>query len=116
MVPVAEQKVETELVPLRVAASVAYFHITEAVRQVSRAEDLDEVLHLVAIALSTVAPIRRADGSALSESELHERFYSQLGKPHAGKPDLGDLVIRRADLKNAMTTLREARVVFDPRR
>ena len=111
-----ENQVETDLVPLRVAASVAYFHITEAVRQVTRAEDLDEVLHLVTIALSTVAPIRHADGSPLGDSEVHERFYSRLGTPGGAKADFGDLVIRRADLKSAMTTLKEARIVFDARR
>ena len=110
-----ENQVETDLVPLRVAASVAYFHITEVVRQVTRSEDLDEVLHLVAIALSTVAAIRRADGHALSDSEVHERFYSQLGKPGGRKAQLDDLTIRRADLKSAMTTLKEARIVFDAR-
>ena len=111
-----ENQVETELVPLRVAASIAYFHITEALRQISRREDLDEVLHLVAIALSTVAPIRHDDGTQLSDSEVHERLYSQLGKPGDRRPDFGDLVIRRTDLKSAMTTLKEARIVFDERR
>ena len=113
---VGENQVETDLVPLRVAASVAYFHITEALRQVTRHEDLDEVLHLVAIALSTVAAIRHADGSALSAGEVHERFYSQLGKPGGRKAQLDDLAIRRTDLKAAMTTLKEARIVFDTRR
>ena len=104
-------ELEAELVALRVAATVAYFHITDSVRQVSSTEDLAEIVHLVAIALSTVAPIRRADGAALTDAELHDLFYRSLGKP-GGKPDLEGLAIRRSDLKSAMTTLKEARVVF----
>ena len=104
-------ELEAELVALRVAATVAYFHITDSVRQVSSQEDLAEIVHLVAIALSTVASIRRADGAALTDAELHDLFYRSLGKP-GGKPDLEGLAIRRGDLKSAMTTLKEARVVF----
>jgi hypothetical protein len=104
-------EVEAELVPLRLAAKVAYFHITDAVRQASSDADLAEIVHLVAIALSTVAPIRRADGAALTDAELRELFYRPL-KRHAGKPDLDAFAIRRADLKNAMATLKEARLVF----
>jgi hypothetical protein len=104
-------ELEAELVPLRVAARVAYFHITDALRQVSREDDLAEIIHLVAIALSTVAPIRHAAGAALTDHELRELFYRPLGNV-GGKPDLAGFVIRRGDLKAAMTTLKEARVVF----
>ena len=64
-------EVQGELVPLRVAASIAYFHITDPVRQVGSRDDLDEILHLVAIALSTVAPIQRLDGSVLTDVDLN---------------------------------------------
>jgi len=104
-------ELEAELVALRVAATVAYFHITDSVRQVSSEEGLAEIVHLVAIALSTVAPIRRADGTALTDAELHDLFYRSLGQS-GGKPELEGLVIRRGDLKSAMTTLKEARVLF----
>src|SRR2546430_13068640 len=103
-------ELETELVPLRVAATVAYFHITDSLRQVSSEEDLAEIIHLVALALSTVAPIRRADGVVLTSAELHDIFYRPLGR-RLGKPDLEALVIRRGDLKSAMATLKEARLV-----
>src|SRR2546430_4546758 len=73
-------ELETELVPLRVAATVAYFHITDSLRQVSSEEDLAEIVHLVAIALSTVAPIRRADGAVLTSAELHDIFYRPLDR------------------------------------
>ena len=104
-------ELEVELVPLRVAATVAYFHVTDSMRQVSSEKDLAEIVHLVAIALSTVAPIRRADGAVLTSAELHEIFYRPLGR-RLRKPELEGLVIRRGDLKNAMVTLKEARMVF----
>ena len=103
-------EVEADLVPLRVAASVAYVHITDRARRLSSQDDLAQVIHLVAIALSTVAPIRRADGAALTDAELRELFYRPL--EHSAKLDLDSFFIRRADLKKAMTTLKEARVVF----
>jgi hypothetical protein len=104
-------ELEPELLPLRVAAKIAYFHITDAVRQVSSEEQLADIVHLVAIALSTVAPIRRAGGEVLADAELNELLYRRLGQPGA-KPDLEGFVIRREDLKSAMTTLKEARIVF----
>jgi|SRR5882762_8942288 hypothetical protein len=104
-------ELESELVPLRVAAKVAYFHVTDSMRQVTSEDGLAEIVHLVAIALSTVAPILRADGAALTDAELREIFYRPLGQP-GPKPDLEAFVIRRADLKSAMATLKEARVVF----
>jgi hypothetical protein len=104
-------EVQGELVPLRVAASIAYFHITDPVRQVSSRDDLDEILHLVAIALSTAAPIQRLDGSVLTDADLNRTFYRTLEQP-GGKPDLEAFTIRRQDLKRAMTTLKEARVAF----
>src|SRR5438067_11707231 len=104
-------ELEVELVPLRVAATIAYFHVTDSMRQVSSEKDLAEIVHLVAIALSTVAPIRRADGAVLTSAELHEIFYRPLGQ-RLRKPELEGLVIRRGDLKNAMVTLKEARMAF----
>jgi hypothetical protein len=106
-------ELDAELVSLRVAAKVAYFQLTDALRQVSAEVDLAEIIHLVAIALSTVAPIRRAGGAALSDTEVRDIFYRPLGTA-ATKPDLDGFVIRRGDLKAAMTTLKEARVVFGP--
>jgi len=67
-------ELQGELVPLRVAASIAYFHLTEPVRQVSTRDDLAEILHLVAIALSTVSAIQRLDGSVLTDADLNRMF------------------------------------------
>ncbi|HUQ74963.1 MAG TPA: hypothetical protein VM183_09575 [Burkholderiales bacterium] len=106
-------ELDAEPVPLAVAARVAYFQLTDAVRQVSSEDDLAEVVHLVAIALSTVAPIRHASGGILTDRELRELFYRPLGLV-GKKPSLEGFVIRRGELKSAMTTLKEARIVFGP--
>ena len=102
---------DSELVPLRVAAAVAYSHVTDTTREVSGEGALAEIVHIVAIALSTVAPIHRAGGGALTDRELRELLYRPLGNA-GSKPDLDTLAIRRGDLRRAMVTLKEARVVF----
>jgi hypothetical protein len=104
-------ELEAELVPLRVAATVAYFQITDSVRQLSAEDGLADVIHLVALALSTVAPIHRVGGGVLGDAELRDVLYRPLGMA-GGKPDYDGLAIRRSDLKSAMATLKEARVVF----
>ena len=104
---------DAELVQLRVAAQLAYFHVTDAVRQVDSHEELEQIVPLVAIALSTVAPIHCVadDGTSreLDGREVRARLYLKPGVP---PPGLEDLAIRRGDLRRAMTTLKEARVLF----
>ncbi|HZM37376.1 MAG TPA: hypothetical protein VFC18_23155 [Burkholderiales bacterium] len=104
-----QAQLDHELVPLPVAATVAYFHITEAAHQVRTQSDLADVVPLVAIALSTIAPIH-ADSGPLSSAEVRERLYGKR------RPDLDGLAIRRGDLRMAMITLREARAAFGPSR
>ena len=101
-----EQALDGDLVPLAVAATVAYFHITEAAQQVTAQQDLADVVPLVAIALSTVAPIYGDSAGALSHAAVRERLYKER------RPSLEGLTIRRGDLRNAMDTLREARATF----
>lgn len=100
-----EQALEDEMVPLPVAATVCYFHVTDAAHQVRTKADLDAIVPLVAIALSTIAPIHGVDGP-LGNAELRELLYRDR------RPDLARLRIRRGDLRTAMVTLREARAGF----
>lgn len=104
---------DAEMVPLTVAARVAYFHLAEAARQPHGDEALSQVTGLVAIALAAVAPIYRGD-ALLSAQELEDQLYRPA--EHGGAPDLGPLQIRRGDLRAAMVTLREARAQFSPPR
>lgn len=96
---------DDELVPLPVAATVAYFHVTDAAHQVSTQEALADVVPLVAIALSTIAPIH-AESGPLSASALRDMLYAKR------RPNVDGLRIRRGDLRRAMITLREARAAF----
>lgn len=100
-----QAQLDDEMVPLPVAATVAYFHVTDAARQVSTQADLDGVVPLVAIALSTVASIHGGNGP-LGPAELREILYGER------RAELASLRIRRGDLRAAMITLREARASF----
>jgi hypothetical protein len=109
----AWQGLEDEFVPLPVAATVTYFHVTDALRQVSSEEDLAKMAHLVAIALSTVAPLYR-DGARVDAARLEEALYRPVRERTAAL-SLDSLAIRRGDLRAAMTTLKEARLAFGRR-
>jgi hypothetical protein len=103
---------DAEFVPMPVAAAMAYFDITAQRKVVGSAAELVEVGRLVAIALSTVAPIYRVaeDGKralALTADEINERLF------RAKNPTLDDLAIRRDDLDQAIASLKEARASFD---
>jgi hypothetical protein len=100
-----QARLDHELVPLPVAANVAYFHITDAAHQVRTESDLADVVPLVAIALSTVAPIH-ADNGPVGAAALRALLYGER------RPNLDNLSIRRGDLRTAMITLREARAAF----
>ena len=102
-----QARLDDELVPLPVAATVAYFHVTDAAHQVSTQEALADVVPLVAIALSTIAPIH-AEHGPLSSAALRDTLYRER------RPNVDGLKIRRGDLRRAMITLREARAAFGP--
>jgi hypothetical protein len=102
------------LVVLTVAAATAYFYVTDSARQVESGAPLAQILPLVAIALSTVAPIRRADGTPLSEVEVDELLFRRQAGVGARATTLAQLRIRRGELDKAMALLKEARVAFTP--
>jgi hypothetical protein len=89
-------------VPLPVAATVAYFEITEAAKQVRTHDDLAEMRRLVAIALSTVV---------LNAAQINDLLFRQrdAAGPYA---NLDQLCIRRGDLRTALKLLKEARIAF----
>ena len=102
------------LVVLTVAAATTYFYVTDATRQVESGAPLAQILPLVAIALSTVAPIRRADGTPLSEVEVDELLFRRRAGVGASATTLAQLRMRRGELDKAMALLKEARVAFGP--
>lgn len=98
-----------ELVPLTEAAAVAYHIITERPVPLKDPQALREVRDLVAIALTSVAPVlRQEDGAAvpLSSAEVNERLF---GRP----PRLDGLYMRRLDLLRAVESLKQAHGAFD---
>jgi hypothetical protein len=100
-----------ELVPLAEATAVAYHIVTERPVPLKDPNALDEVRGLVAVALSTVAPIlKRENGAAapLNSPEVNQRLFVR-----GGTADLENLYIRRVDLLRAVEVLKEAHVAFD---
>lgn len=108
--------VDDALVVLTVAAAMTYFYVTDPARQVEKSESLPSILPLVAIALSTVAPICRADGTPLSVQELDELLFRRTAGVGASAGTLAQLRIRRGDLDTAMALLRETRIAFGDHR
>jgi hypothetical protein len=106
------RQLDEELVALPVAAAITYFHVTDSARQVESRELLAELVPLVAIALSTVAAIRRADGQPLSEREMDQVLCRRQAGIGAIAAQLALLRMRRGDLRDAMTLLKQARVSF----
>lgn len=107
---------DEEFISLELAANIAYFHIRETPSQVGSDEELDEIAHLVAIALSTVAPIYVAPASGtgalrLTAMEVGELLFRPL-KTKGQRPDLDNLKIRRSDLRRGMQTLKASRIAF----
>jgi hypothetical protein len=109
--PGLQALLDVEFVPMPMAAAMAYFDITAERKVVGSAADLAEVGRLVAIALSTVAPLYRvAEGGkqalVLTTEEINERLF------RAKTPTLEDLAIKRDDLDKAIAALKEARASF----
>jgi hypothetical protein len=106
-----QELLDVDFVPMTMAAAMAYFDITAQRKVVGSAAQLVEMGRLVAIALSTVAPIyRMAEGGeqplAMTAEEINERLFK--AKPAR----IDDLAIRRQDLAKAIATLKEARTSF----
>ena len=111
--PAVQALLDVDFVPMTMAAAMAYFDITAHRKVVGSAAQLVEMGRLVAIALSTVAPIYRvAEGGkeahALTTEQINERLFK------AKTASLEDLAIKRGDLEKAIATLKEARTTFSP--
>jgi hypothetical protein len=107
---VAERSGE-EFLPLEVAATLAYERLTEIRRELP-AEQLDELIHFAAIALSTIAPIYMTTSAGagllvLSFREIEELLDRPL-KSGAPSP-LHGLRIRKTDMESAIETLKLAK-------
>jgi len=110
-----QAELDGEMVPLSVAATVAYFHLTALAKQIDTDAQLADVVQVVAVALSQVAPIYSAGAGAV-EAVNRELDALLLRRSNEESPaDLDRFAIRRGDLRTALTTLREARHLFGGR-
>ena len=105
---------DQEFVPLPIAAAAAYYKVAGVARRLPE-ERLGEAIHLMAIALSTVAPIymatRGADGPfVLCSAEIEELLFRPLKSK--APPDLDDLRIRKADMEHGIETLKASRSAY----
>ena len=107
-----QKAINEELVPLAVASTIAYHHVTDAVSQVSETATLAEIVHPAAIALSTVAQIFRIADQPLplNAREVRELLFRPPGD--IDPLELDRFGVRRGDLRAALATLKEARSAF----
>ena len=102
---------DDELVPLSVAAQVAYFHLNGTLG-VPDNRSLEELVRLGALALAEFAPIcRTLEEGVLAPKQLEQLLIQPLGL-NDERPDLDGFYIRRGDLREALVNLRKARHPF----
>lgn len=98
---------DDELVPLSVAARVAYFQLTRINAGFQGESALAEATRLAAIALAQVAPIyasaEAGEAIHLSETQIEQLLFRSVRDGEA--PRLENLHIRRRDLKTALASL-----------
>lgn len=101
-----QQLLDEALVPLSVAAAVAYFHLSDSRVRVDEGENLAQAIGLAALSLSQIAVIhlRFPEGTRpLRAAEVEHLIYDPLrGK---GQLDLDNFLIRRGDLRTALKSL-----------
>jgi hypothetical protein len=107
---------DEEFISLELLAHIAYLHITETRRLVGSEEAVAETAHLVAIALSTVAPIYLTTASGtgavrLTALEVEDLLFRPL-TTKGQRPDLDNLKLRRRDVRTGMQTLKASRIAF----
>jgi len=103
---------DQEFLEMPIAAAVAYYKITERHSHLPVGA-LSEVVHLTAIALSTVAPIYTTNGdgvSVLSADQVEKLLFRTLKSGE--HPDLDHLRVRKTDLERGIETLRASKNAF----
>jgi hypothetical protein len=115
---IARSELHRELVPLAEAAAVAYHIISDNPRSLRNPRELCEVRCLVAIALSSAAPIVHGQDGAvrpMSAAEVEQHLFAPLSQRQPERsppPDFAGLYIRRGDLVRAVEVLKRAHKSF----
>jgi hypothetical protein len=109
---------DLEHLPLAVAAAQTYYLVVgDTPRQKSIAH-LDRILNTVAHAITNVAPLFVAEGTAqrqISPLELLQSHFARgatILKLHDGT-ELRGITVRRIDVREAVTVLRAVKARFD---
>lgn len=100
--------VKDELVPLATAAQVTYFHLSGLRLYISDDQPLAEIIRITALALAEVAPIYRGE-RPLDPKQLDDLLIHPLISRQE-QPDLDAFHVRRGDLRDALVSLRKARL------
>lgn len=100
--------VKDELVPLAIAAQVTYFHLSGLRIYISDDQPLAEIIRITALALAETAPIYRGE-RPLDPKQLNDLLIHPLSSRQE-QPDLDAFHVRRGDLRDALVSLRKARL------
>lgn len=106
---------QDDLVPLSVAASLAYCELIGVNSPLGSDEHLRDVLDLTAAALLHVAPAYRIspDGASLIRAEETEKLLLATIREGKQAPDVDGFYLRRGDLRAAIGKLRRFSPVVD---
>jgi hypothetical protein len=114
--PLDEQRqrlLDEQLIPLSVAAAVAYLDVAGPEPQAERIEYAVRAIDLAAMSLAQLVPIyfSEAGRRELSAQEVRERLVRPLREGHE-RPSLDRFLVRRCDLRTAIKTLKGAGMPF----
>ena len=107
-----DHALDTELVPLSVAAMVACRHLRDPWSEIEQAASLPRVLGRAALAVAEVAPIQWRESGGLARPMSAQELRRLLTEPmldETRRPNLDRFLVRRADLRAALVRLRQAR-------
>ena len=110
-IAVLRDQLDQEMVPLFAASIIAYHEISTDARQLTDEVTLDQVAHVAALALSSIAPIYAA-GSLIPApmSEIEALLREGRAGRRRSAVALHHYSMRRGDLRAAIQKLRGARV------
>jgi hypothetical protein len=112
-IAVLREELDREMVPLFAASIIAYHEISSDARELRDELSLEQVAHIAALALSSIAPIYASGSSSpatMSEIEALLRAH-RLGERRSDLA-LHHYAMRRGDLRAAIQKLRAARVTL----
>lgn len=104
---------DEQLVPLSVAAAVAYLDVAGFEAQAQPLEHVVRAIDRAAASLAELVPVYLADDRRreLSAQEVRERLHRPLSRDEK-RPSLDKFLVRRRDLRAAIKRLKDAGTRF----